>query len=181
MIRFNYLRSFTAIAQARNIPRHVQAPLAAIAATLLVVAAAWGIEGYRLSGARTMEAVAQARVERSRAELARTALARADIDSMLALDARLRVIRRSGSTLAQRLADIANHVPDHTSLSSIVGSGGGISISGHAQSLRAISDTISSFMAARTVADPALVRMQRDDLSGTAAVLSFEMRVEERP
>lgn len=186
VIRFDYLRNRAPDAldwfRSREIARPLQAPLAAVATALLVVLAAFGIETYRADQARSVERLAQMRVEQSRADLAKTTLERTDIDALLALDRRLRGIRLSGSLLAQRLADIANHVPGRAWLSGISPTSNGISISGHAEDLGALSETIADLMSSKTVRSPSLVRAGKDDLSqGKPDLLSFEMRVEDGP
>ncbi|HEV7178897.1 MAG TPA: hypothetical protein VGN11_03440, partial [Candidatus Baltobacteraceae bacterium] len=110
-LHFDYLRDgapeVVERLRAARIPRELQSAACSVAAAFFVLLAAWGIETYRVTDARGVEALAQQRVEISRADLARTDLARTQIEKLLRLDARLSDIRLSGARLSVRLADIA--------------------------------------------------------------------------
>lgn len=177
-MRFNYLSDARSPwLDVATYPREVQAPLVSIATAVMVLLAATGIETYRVQRTTATQDMAQVRVVAARAALARTALERTDVDELRALDDRIRAIRLSGSNAALRLADIANHVPSDAWLSSIDPSGSGIEISGHADGLRALGETIADLMASKTADGLSLIRAAEDDVARPTAsgTLTFEM------
>lgn len=158
--------------------KELHAPAGALVAAFLVLLGGWGIETHRLADARYGVLAATKRDDESREKLAKTKLVRVQIDHMLAVDRRLREIHLSGATLSERLADIANRVPQRAWLTSISRSQGEIQIDGRADGFTVLSEAIARLMSSKTVESPTLVRAGRDDrLRGS--VLSFEMRVED--
>ncbi len=182
-MRFNYLHGGMGEALQRlrfeKIPAAMRPPLCAILTALFVAGGAFGLEGYRVDRARALESAAQVRVERSRALLAQTKIARTRVDSLLTLDSRLRKVRLSGSVLALRLIDIAGRVPSRAWLKSISRTASGISITGHAEGSRVLSDTIGNLMSSRSLRAPSLVRASAESNSQMDGLVSFEIRLQD--
>ncbi|MBV8639368.1 MAG: PilN domain-containing protein [Candidatus Eremiobacteraeota bacterium] len=103
---------------------------------------------------------------------------RSDVDVLLALDAKLRRIRLSGSMLSHRLADIGNHVPSEAWLTSIVRTDDGLELRGRAQGLHVLSETVADLMSSSAASSPTLVRAVREEHG--APLISFTIRAEER-
>ena len=163
-----------------RVPEELHGGAYAIAAACLFLLGAFFIEDHRLGLAEQAETAAQIRLDQSRNDLAKTRLQRLHVDALLDLDQRLRDIRLSGTVVAARLADIANHVPEHAWLTSISRTAEGTSISGRVSSLGVLSETVADLMSSKTVASPSLVRAGNDEHGHRAGVLSFEVRVVDR-
>ena len=184
MTRFDYLRDAPPVFIERLHPsrlaEELRTPLAALATTAIVILVWWGIETMQIAQARTELAMQRARAIASRTDLAQARVQRAHLADLIALDKRIREIRRSGTTLARRLADIANHIPDRAWLTSISRADQGVEIEGNAIGLDGLSETLASLMSSSTAASPALVRAARSDRPSMQDVISFELRAEGR-
>jgi Tfp pilus assembly protein PilN len=179
--RFNYLRDSAPEAfeflRPSRIPEPLRTPLAALLTVTLVVAVWWAIEQVLLSQARTELQAQTFRLAASKAALAELKLRKTLVEELLAVDSRLREIRRSGATLSSGLADIANHVPASAWLTSIARVNDGIEIDGQADGLDGLSDTIADLMSSSTVKSPNLVRASKDDRYRVGGLIAFVMRV----
>ena len=178
VIRFNYLGPSVpgAIDRLRlyRIPAAVRTPLWALATVSLAVVAWWAIEHQLLDEAKREVTLARARVESSREALARTKLERSDVDRYVALDRRLRTIRRSGAQLAARIAGIANQVPEHEWLLTISHSDSHVTITGEAGGFPLVGRTLANLATSATLSSPSLVRASSEE-RGQAGAVVFEI------
>ena len=180
-MRFNYLCDAPPELVERlrgvRVSAQLRTPLSATATALFVVCAWWFLERHWISEAAREEAIAAVRLEQSRAAFASTKLVRADVDQLLALDARLRRIRLSGSVLSHRLADVGNHVPTRAWLTSIARTSDGLELHGRAEGLNVLSETVADLMSSKAAASPTLVRAVREDRE--TGVINFTIRAGE--
>ncbi len=180
-MRFNYLSDGVPGAierlQLDRMPEGLRTPLAALVTASLTVLCWWGIEKMLIEQATTELRVQTARLSSSRAALGQARLHRMHVEALLALDKRLRAIRRSGAVLACEIADVANHVPRRAWLTGISQMGEGLEIDGNALGLDTVGDTVTDLMSSSTTQSPELIRAAREDNTGPARVLSFAVHV----
>lgn len=178
-MKFDYLRdappAFVERLRPSRIPEYLRTPLAALATSICVVAAWYAIESLQVQQAARELAVEKARALASRSDLSLARVQRAHVEGLIALDDRIRSIRRSGAVTSSMLADIANHVPRRAWLTAIRQSGGAFEIDGTADGLDELSDTLAGLMSSRTARAPALVRAAQEDRDGAGRV-SFQLR-----
>jgi len=181
LVRFNYLRDSEpdAVAYLRpsRIPEPLRTPLGALATIMAVVGMWWVIEQILLGQAREELQLQTLRRNASNAELSELKLRKTRVEELLAIDARLREIRRSGAALSSGLADIANHVPARAWLTSITRADTGTQIDGRAEGLDGLSDTVADLMSSSSAASPDLIRASKEDRDRSGTIISFEMRV----
>lgn len=183
-MRFNYLRNsapepFEYLRPSR-VPEPLRTPLAALVTVTLVVAVWWVIEQLLLAQARAELHAQTFRLAASQAALAELELHKTHVEDLLAVDTRLRGIRRSGAALSSILADIANHVPARAWLTSIARLDDGIEIDGRADGLEGLSDTVADLMSSSAAASPDLIRATKDDRVHLADIIAFAMRIGHR-
>ncbi len=182
VVRFNYLRDSAPDAfeylRPGRIPEPLRTPLAALATIVLVVGVWCAIEQMLLGQARDELQLQTLRLDASKAELSELKLRRTRVEELLAIDLRLREIRRSGAALSSRLADIANHVPARAWLTSIAHVDTGIQIDGNAEGLDGLSDTVADMMSSSSAGSPDLIRASKEDRDRSGVIISFEVRVE---
>jgi len=183
-MRFNYLRDSAPEAleylRLGRIPEALRTPLAALITAVLVVGAWCAIEQMLLSQARNELRAQTFRLATSKVTLAEVRLRKTRVEELLAVDSRLRDIRRSGATLAHRLADIANHVPSRAWLTSITRVKEGLEIDGQADGLDGLGQTVVDLMSSSVAKSPDLVRAEMQDRGRSRNVISFVVRVGER-
>jgi Tfp pilus assembly protein PilN len=184
MMRFDYLRdappAFVERLKPARIPHALRTPLAALLATIVIVASWWGVETLQIGQAGHELAVQKARAAASRADLAQIKVRRSKLDALVALDARVRTMRRSGAVVANRFADVANHVPERAWLTSIGEADGVLDIQGDAIGLDGLSTTLADLLSSQSASQPSLVRAGRDDHVLVESVLSFQIHARER-
>lgn len=183
MIRFDYLHDppsklWGTIRTAR-LPRRFHSVAMALAAVVLFVGGAAGIERGRVREAQGVRAEAQHRFERSRAELERFRLQWRQIDDLIAEDHRLREIRLSGSRVAERLAAIGNEFPDGVTVDSVGAAGDGYAVKGKAPTIDAVSGVLSRIVGSIALPHPGIVRIAKD--SGVLAGFTFEFHAGDAP
>jgi hypothetical protein len=180
MSGFNYLRDappeFVDQLRFARVPRRLHGALSALAALVLVMAAAQAIDVMREQHVAKLVSQAQARVDIDSAAVARRRLAWADIDSLLAVDARLRMFRNSGVDLAGHLARVGDLLDDRVWLVAVEPDGHGMLLRGKATDLPAIHRSMSALLLADTAELPQIVRVTRDDASRSAP-LGFELHL----
>lgn len=183
MTRFNYLGESipTLLDRARSIriPERTRTPLSILGTSVLVVLGWCCLAHYWLATAMVEERQAQLRLTQSRAALAQAQVERASTDRLVALDRELRAIRLSGTKLGLRLADLANHVPEHSWLTSLSEQDGIVTIDGRSEGMLALSGTLARILAASSVSDPTLFRAARESRPGLPELISFEVRAVE--
>jgi Tfp pilus assembly protein PilN len=181
VMRFNYLRDSAPDAfeylRPSRIPEPLRTPLAALLTATVVVALWWVIEQVLLSQARAELQTQTFRLAASKAALAELKLRKTHVEDLLAVDSRLREIRRSGAALSSGLADIANHVPMRAWLTSIARVNDGIEIDGQADGLDGLSDTVADLMSSSTAKSPNLIRASKDERYRVGGLIAFAMRV----
>jgi Tfp pilus assembly protein PilN len=180
-MRFNYLRDsapevFEHLRPGR-IPEPLRTPLAALVTIALVVGVWWVIEQILLGQAQGELQAQTLRVNTSKVALSELKLRRTRVEELLAIDTRLRKIRRSGAVLSSGLADIANHVPARAWLTSIARVDTGLQIDGRAEGLDGLSDTVADLMSSSTAASPNLVRAIKEERDRSGTIVAFEVRV----
>ena len=151
-------------------------PLAVFVAASLVVFAWWGLERHWLHAALREDAIASERLSGLRLEFQRERVERVDVDRMLALDERLRAIRRSGSRLSSRLAAIANRVPERAWLVAIQQDDRETQLDGRAEGLLVLSRTLAALLDGPA---PSLIRAARDE-RGKGTLMSFSLRLHDK-
>jgi hypothetical protein len=183
-MRFNYLSDGVPDAierlQPSRIPDELKTPLAALATVTLAVLCWLAIEKMLIGQATAELRTQTARLQSSRVALGQARLQRTQVEALLALDTKLRVIRRSGAVLAGEMADIANHVPRRAWLTGISQVDDGLEIDGNALGLDTVGETVTDLMSSSTTQSPQLVRAATEDTTRNAKVLSFAVRVEAR-
>jgi Tfp pilus assembly protein PilN len=179
--RFNYLRDsapdgFEYLRPSR-IPEALRTPLAALLTVTVVVAVWWAIEQLLLSQAHDELQAQTFRLAASKAALTELQLRKTHVEDLLAIDMRLRAIRRSGATLSSGLADIGNHVPARAWLTSIARVNDGIEIDGQAEGLDGLSETVADLMTSSSAASPDLIRASKDDRDHSGKLIAFVVHV----
>jgi Tfp pilus assembly protein PilN len=184
MTHFDFLRdappAFVERLRPTRIPIDMRTPLAALATTIVIVAAWFGVETMQLQQAQQECAEQRSRAIASRADVAQTKVRRTKLDGLIALDQRVREIRRSGAVLGHHFADIANHVPKDAWLTSIARIDSGMEIQGDAIGLEGLSIALADLFSSSVAISPALVRAGRDDREVGRNVLSFQIHAAER-
>jgi Tfp pilus assembly protein PilN len=182
MMRFNYLRSGAPEVIERfhsgYIPARLQTPLAALVTVVVAVCFWWGIENLLLHQAIAELHVQTARLNASRTALEKARLRRTRVESLLALDNRLRDIRRSGAQVAGELADIANHVPRRAWLTDIARVDQGMEVEGKAVGLDGLSDTVSDLMSSKSASLPELIHAARDGGTDSTPTMTFTLHLQ---
>lgn len=179
-MRFSYLRHSPPDAierlRALRIAPELQAPLSALVTACAVILGWWCLERHWIAVARLEEARALAHLQDSRNAFAATKIVRADVNRLLALDARLRRIRVSGSVVARSVVRIADELPKRAWLTSITPFQSGLELQGYAAGLDTLSETVKRLD--RRGSAPVLVRAAGEDRS--PAFLSFTVRIGDR-
>lgn len=139
-----------------RIPERYHAALIALTGVALTMAGAWTIESHRLHQTLQLQAVYERRYDSSVRALARTNVFETRVKRLSALAARIRTIRASGYTDARRLAEIANHLPQHAWLTSIAYDGDAVSLEGRARDLGVLSAVIRGLARAPHLREPVL-------------------------
>jgi Tfp pilus assembly protein PilN len=181
MTRFNFLREHRPQAlealRPGRIPQAIRTPLAAVVTAVIVVAVWFAIERLALSRAQDELQRQKLRLARTQVELRALKLRRERVDVILALDERLRAIRRSGAVNAHALADVADHIPQQAWLTSISHVDTGLEIDGRAIGFDGVSTTLGDLTHSTTASAPALVHASKEGLHDRNAVVAFTMRV----
>jgi hypothetical protein len=177
---FNYLRDappeFVDRIRFLRVPRRLHAACSTLVALVVVLGAAVGIDLVREHRAALLVSQAQARFDVDNAAVARRRLAWADVDSLLAADARLRAFRNSGADLAGHLARVGDLLDHRVWLVAVEPDGHGILLRGKAADLPSIHRSMSALLGADTGELPQIVRVTRDDASRSAP-LGFELHL----
>jgi Tfp pilus assembly protein PilN len=181
VIRFNYLHDsapdgFEYLRPGR-IPEALRTPLAALLTVVVVVAVWWVVEQLLLAQASDELRTQRFRVASSKAELAELNLRKTHVEELLAVDTRLRIIRRSGAALSSGLADIGNHIPAGAWLTSIARASDGLEIDGQAEGLDGLSETVADLMTSSSAASPDLVRANKEDRDRSGRLIDFVVHV----
>lgn len=182
MISFDYLRSARPALARRfldvRLPYEFKGPLFAIAFATAIVALAWGIESYRLSQTLAVEGLYEAKYSESRLQLAHTKVLFSDLTRIAGLAREVHAIQASGAEEARQLAEIGNRLPAHVWLTSIAKDGTGVSLSGGAANLSALSRTLAQFSPRIDDYSAVLINANGDDRGATVGALHYELRLE---
>lgn len=162
--------------RARPIPQEVRTPFAALLTSLFVVSVWWGAQTLQIRQAEDELATQRERALASRADLAQARVRRSKVEELIALDRRIRGIRRSGAVLASRVADLANHIPDRTWLTSIAHAEHGAEIDGETLDVDGLSQTLASLLSSSATSAPSLIQAGRDERARDSDVLRFRVR-----
>lgn len=162
MTSFNYLRSahpdwLVRVLEFR-IPERTQPALMALVAAAFVVGGAWLLDEHRLTEAHRIESAYREKFMTSRRALEKMNLYYAQVQTLVALDKRVQDIAASGQADAQRLADVANVLPQRAWLTEIAHDSGGMTINGRAENLRVLSDVLRSLIRTRGIRNPTLAQ-----------------------
>ena len=182
MIRFDFLHDapfgpFDLMRSVR-VPRALKTPVAVLL-TLSIVVSLWAtLEHVWIAQARAEDLAATARFEQSRDALERTRLERTDVDRLIAIDHRIRIIRASGVLVANRLAELANEVPDRAWLSGIRSEGSKTTIDGYALDFATLGDALAGLSPRAAGSSLQLIRASKDEQRLVPAI-SFEVRMDQ--
>lgn len=181
MTRFDFLRDaepdlFVRIRSLR-IAKPLRWPLAVLLTVVLTHATAGALYGMAVASAEKTEREAQNRFEASRSAVARVHVQRVRLEEFIALDARLREIRRSGNRASAALVAVANDVPAHVWLTSLSRTPAGFEIVGHSNGLPSLGTTMSRLVMNPNVADPTLIRADGEQQGRSIA---FDIKATER-
>ncbi|MBC5816228.1 MAG: PilN domain-containing protein [Candidatus Eremiobacteraeota bacterium] len=182
MIRFDYLRSARPALVRRfsdlHVPPDLKGPLFAIAAAVTIVTTEWFIESYRLSVTLAFEGSYRTQYDESRLQLAKTKVLYVGLERVAGLAKEVHEIQASGDEEAMQFAEIGNRLPPHVWLTSISNDGTGISLSGKAIGLAALSRTFSGLAHTRHGYATTLVSANGDEHAAQAGILHYELRLD---
>jgi hypothetical protein len=182
MICFDFTRSapptFVRKLLEFRVPVRYHAGLITLSMTILGLAGAWSIESYRLHDTLAVQFVYQQRYNLSQRALRQAHVYEERVKRIVALDRRIRTIRRSGYAEASRLAEIANNLPSHAWLTTIAYDGDAISIEGQAKDLRALSDVVRGLTHAKHFREPSLVNAAVSTDPRENGLVKYIVRVE---
>ncbi len=183
MISFNYLRSARPEWLRRSVEIHVperlHAPLFGVLSAIAVIGGAWGIENYRLSAAQGIELSYRQKFEISDRALRKTKIYYHQVETLVALDLRVRSIVASGDSDARCLAEIANSLPEHTWLTSISRDESGISLEGGARNLRLVGNVLRGLIHAHDLRNPTLMSARVISERPNANIVKYVLHVDE--
>ncbi|MDE2482414.1 MAG: hypothetical protein KGN02_09520 [bacterium] len=161
------------LARSLRLPERLKTPLCALA-TATVVVSAWAVLEHswidRASDAATR---ARVRFEQSRLAVARARLERVDVERMIALDRTMREIRASGGRIADRIADVGNHLVARAWLTSFDTSREATSLEGAALDFEALRDAAHTFAAEPGIAGSLHLARAAEDARGDT--VEFEL------
>ncbi len=163
---------------ALRVPQRLHAATAALGAALAILGGACAIETYRLADARHVESTYQHRCQQSERALQRTRVYYARVQALAALDRRVEEIVVSGNVDARLIADIADQLPTHAWLISILHDQSGITIEGRARDLSVVADVIRALMRCRSLRDPTLTGVQASSDAAAQDALKYVMHAE---
>jgi Tfp pilus assembly protein PilN len=164
MISFDYLHAprpdwVSRVLHVR-IPPRLQGALIALMTASITVGGAWSIEHYRLLDARRAESGYRDSFLRSEHAVQQTKLLYSRVRTLINIDEQVRQIVASGNRSARTLADVANILPRHTWLTSIVPDDNGMVLEGRAQNLARVSVLLGRLAKAGKNADPVLLNAE---------------------
>jgi hypothetical protein len=185
MTRFDFLRDarppFVERLAPRRLPPRVRTALCALLTSVVIVSLWWGFEISHVRAAQRDVAVERMRAAQSRADVARVRIRRAEVVRMLALDARMRAIRRSGAVFSAHLASIGNGVPDSAWLTAASLSPASADVSGATVGLDGLANTLRSLIATRELHALTLVNAAREERTAPHGLVHFGVRAAEAP
>jgi hypothetical protein len=139
-----------------SIPVHLVHGSYAIAAAAAIVAGSGLIERSRAIEAQTIESAYRQRYETSVRAVRAAHVYSERVASLVALDRQVGSIVASGDANAQRLAEIADRLPQHAWVTSISLDGKGAELEGRAKNFELVGRIVREFMRSRAVRNPVL-------------------------
>ena len=184
MMRFDYLHDteLTIMERLRSILMipYAQAPLLAMLLLIVIESTIQGMLHYQLVQASAQVQAADRVYVVTRAALERMKLEHTQVESLLQVDRRIRQIRASGSVAAERMLDVADHLPAHAWLTSLSRTKHGEMLSGRADNLQSVGDVVSDMMSASTVTGPELVDARLLQIKEAPKMVAFRLLVTDR-
>lgn len=173
MTRFDFLHDAEPDVFARirslRVAKPLHWPLAVLLTVMLTHATAGVLLNRAVASAEATEREAEHRFDASRSAVASVHLQRVRLNELIALDVRLRQIRRSGNRASASLAAVANDVPAHVWLTTLSRTPAGFEIVGRSSGLPALGATMSRLVTNPTLADPTLIRADSEQQGRTIA------------
>lgn len=181
-MRFDYLHSARPLLLQRilelRVPERYHNALFALVGSIVIVAAAWGIDVYRLREALGVEAVYQRHYDEAEHALKETNVYYGRVKALVDLDRRVRSIAESGDEDARMLAEIANTLPAHAWLTGISHDATGISLDGRAKDLAVLSGVMEGLMHAKHLRHPTLVSAALDGERGEVPEMKYQIHID---
>ena len=182
MISFDYLRPARPELLARlmeiRIHRRLYAPAATLLCALFAVCAAWGIEAYRLTAAIRVESAYDRQFERSRRDVAQADIYFDRVRDLVTADEQVRDIVASGIARAERLAGIADAMPERAWLTAISNDGSGLLLQGESTNLQELSRFLSALTHVEGIRNPSLVNAQVDTGARNGRLVKYTLRID---
>ncbi|MHB8147623.1 MAG: hypothetical protein ACYDGM_10250 [Vulcanimicrobiaceae bacterium] len=185
MMRFDYLHDPvpSAIERLRSVlvAPYLQAPLLAMLLVVVVEPTIYGMLRYQLIRANDQERAAHSAYVVSRVALERVNLEHTQVIVLVHLDRRILQIRKSGAVAAERMLDIANHLPRDAWLTSLSRTKDGELLLGRVDSMQSLGDVVREMRTASTVTAPELIDARSLEMKAAPAMLSFRLLLADRP
>lgn len=183
-MQFDYLHAARAgwilALQRFAIPAHLLAASYALAASAAVVCGAAAIERSRCHEAQRIEMAYRLRYERSARAVQAAHIYSKRVASLLAFDDEVRGIVASGDINAERLADLADHLPRHAWLTSLSLDSEGMVLEGRASDFETLGRVVDALMHARRARNPVLTGAKIVSTSRQTAI-DYGIRLENAP
>lgn len=170
MTSFDYFRSepgLRSFVYVLRPPAELRLPLTALSVACLAVFSAFGIERARLGSTLRIERAYLLRFEAQKRILAAAKIHWHRAEQLLALDRGIRVIARSGTQNARRLASIADDLPADAWLTQISPDPAGSVIQGRTRDWLGLADTMR--------------RLERDSIAGEPELAAADMLEHVKP
>ncbi len=130
--------------------------LIAACACITLCSGTWAVERVRLHQALALQASYQVRFDLSKRELEARSVSFQRMLDVIAIDREIRHIADSGRTDARRITEVANAIPEHAWLTSVIRTADHMQIEGRARDLSAVSRVMRNLSNERGLANPAL-------------------------
>jgi hypothetical protein len=181
-VRFDYLHAprpllFTQLC-ALCVPPRLQAPFAALAAAVMIVGGAWGIDAYRLLYTLHVEEAYRQRYEQTQQALKRANLYYDRVRRIVELDRAVRDIAASGDANARMLAELARDLPPHAWLTGISNEGNGLALQGRAKDLSVVSGVMQGLLRSKRLHDPVLISAALNEAQQRDTTMTYEIQVD---
>jgi len=178
--RFNYLAApavpFGGFGK-RVIDQQLRPPLVCLAGTLVLVAAIYGVESFRVTdAAHRYEAYVQ-KLSASDAAMHDVKILEARVRELQRVSLRVNDIQQSGVLGANQLAWIGNHLPKDTWLAVLRRDNGAYSLEGSADRVAAVGSAMTALRENPSLGTPRLITMS-DDPGKKGSLIRYTLRLE---
>jgi Tfp pilus assembly protein PilN len=181
MNRINYLVSpferFAGTTPALPAP-HLRRPLAALAASIALVAAAWCTQAVRLNAARSDGARYAQRLAAVEGQVAHVRALQRDLIRLRTIANRISHLRASGSARASEIAALGNRLPPDAWLTSLHIDRAAVSVEGRSARLGGVGSAMTSLAALPRFESARLVAVHSDPVH---AGVTYAIALERKP